>query len=353
MHGQRRHISFATLVSLLLATACDGPDATVSEAALSLALCGVEVGAEPALAVLPGGRIALTVPGERRVLVLDSLCSTVAEMGRAGAGPGEYRVAARPFVDTAGGLHVLDPVLQRVTHYDASGAHIGATAVTDGSSVESLMMATDGVVFSIAPLTDVEDSVLLVVHRALDGSEAVEIARLHRPASVLVPLGEIAINTPPEYTPFDAWGVLPGGEAWVARGADNRLELIRSGGREFGPPVPFARIATVPADRDRWRGLPAPERFRVSTRPLSPVKAPYQGVVRADDGEYWMWLNQPAGHSSELYACRTLESSELLRVIVPNAHKVLAVGPDRVYVYGEDADGTPMLSAHSRPRCTP
>jgi hypothetical protein len=351
MQSQLQQTSAATLVSLLFAIACSNPDATVSESALGPALCAVEVSSEPAVAVLPEGRLALTVPGEKRVQVLDSLCSTVAEMGRVGAGPGEYQVAARPFVDTEGGLHVLDPVLQRVTHYNAGGEYLGATAVTAGPNVESLMMAVDGAVFSIAPLTGVDDSVSLVVHRALDVSDAIEIGRLHRPVSVLVPLGEIAINTPPEYTPFDAWGTLPGGEAWVARGADNRLELIRDDSRISGPPVPFARIETVPADRDRWRGLPAPERFRVSARPLSPLKAPFQGVVRADDGEYWMWLNQPAGHSSELYACRTLESSELLRVIVPNAHKVLAVGPDRVYVYGEDADGTPMLSAHSRPRC--
>ena len=323
------------------------------EAALGPALCTVEVGSEPSVAVLPEGRLALTVPGESGVLVLDSQCSTVAEMGRFGAGPGEYRVAARAFVDIAGGLHVLDPVLQRITHYSASGEHLGATAVTDGPSVESLMMASDGAVFSIAPLTDVDDSVSLVVHRALDVSEGIELARLHRPLPVLVPLGETAINTPPEYTPFDAWGTLPGGEAWVARGADNRLERIRGGSRASGPPVPFARIETVPADRDRWRGLPAPENFRVSSRPLSPVKAPFQGVVRAEDGEYWMWLNQPAGHSSERYACRTLDSGELLRVTLPNAHKVLALGPDRVYVYGEDGDGTPMLSAHARPRCAP
>ncbi len=351
MHSQRRQLSAAPLVSLVFAIACSGPDATVSEFTLGPALCGVEVGSEPSVAVLPKGRIALTVPGEKRVLVLDSLCNTVAELGRAGAGPGEYQVAARAFVDTAGGLHVLDPVLQRVTHYNAAGEHLGATAVTAGHDVESLMMAANGSVFSIAPLTGVDDSVSLVVHRALDVSGAIEIARLHRPVPVLVPLGEIAINTPPEYAPFDAWGTLPSGDAWVARGADNRLELIRGDSGVSGPPVAFARIETVPADRDRWRGLPAPARFRVSARPLSQIKAPFQGVVRADDGEYWMWLNQPAGHSAELYACRTLESNELLRVIVPNAHKVLAVGPDRVYMYGEDAEGIPMLSAHSRPRC--
>jgi hypothetical protein len=351
MYSQLRQRSAASLVLLLMAMACNGSDAEISESALGPALCAVEVGTVPSAAVLPGGRIALTVPGERRVLVLDSLCDTVAEMGRAGAGPGEYRVASRPFVDSVGGLHVLDPVLQRVTHYNASFEHLGATAVTDGVSVESLMIASDGAVFSIEALAEIDDSVALVVRGAGDVSEGIEIARLHRAVPVFVPLGDIAINAPPEYTPFDAWGALPGGDAWVARGADNRLELIRRGGRESGPPVPFARIETVPADRDRWRGLPAPEHFRVSTRPLSSVKAPFQDVVRAADGEYWMWLNQPAGHDSERYACRTLESGELLRVIVPNAHKVLAVGPDRVYVYGEDAEGTPMLSAHARPRC--
>jgi hypothetical protein len=212
-------------------------------------------------------------------------------------------------------------------------------------------MATDGAIFSLAPVSDIADSVSLAVHRSGDTPKGIEVVRLHRPQRVFVPLGDIAINTPPEYAPFDAWGTLPGGEAWVARGADNRLELIRRGGRESGPAVPFARIATVPADRDRWRGLPAPERFRVRERPLSPMKGPFQGVVRATDGEFWMWLNQPAGHRVELYACRTLGSGELLRVTLPNAHKLLALGPDRAYVYGEDKDGTPMLSVHARPRC--
>ena len=336
----------------LFAAACRGADVTVATAELGPAICSLEVGAEPTVTMLPGERAAVVLMGETSLIVVDSLCHTVATLGREGAGPGEYRFASQAFVDSAGGLHVLDQVLHRVTHYDASLNYVGETPVVGAANIATLALSRDGNVLFTAPVEGVEDTVALTVQRSLTNTARLTWMRLHRPARVMVPIGEIALNTPPEYAAFDAWGALPGGLAWVARGADNSLSEYTGGASRSGPAVAFDRIATVAADRDRWRGLPAPERFRVETRPLAPAKAPFQGVLRADDGEYWMWLNQPAGYTSEHYACRTLESMELLRITLPNAHKVVALGPTRVLLYGEDADGTPMLSSHARVRCS-
>lgn len=336
----------------LLLAACGTPEAAVPDVALGPALCAAEVSAEPSAVLLTRGRIALTIAGEARVQVLDSLCAVTSTLGRAGAGPGEFRFVARAFVDTAGGLHVLDPELQRLTHYDSAGAHLGATPMSGPASIASLVRAPDGHLFWTEPLPAVEDSVALFMQGDQGASGGAQIARLLKPAPVLVPLGDVAINTPPEYAAFDAWGALDNGRVWIARGGDNRLEVAGGASSMTGPSVPFARIETVPSDRDRWRGLPAPERFRVPTRPLAPIKGPFQGVLRAPDGEFWLWLNQPAGHTSEWYACRTIASQVLLRITVPNAHKVLAVGTDRVYLYGENAEGLPTLSMHSRPDCS-
>lgn len=335
----------------LLALACRRADAPVATIALGPALCSVEVGAEPAVAVLSDGRAVAVVSGEESFIVIDSLCTTVATLGRAGSGPGEYRFAAQTFADSAGGFFVVDPVLHRVTHYDAALQYESETAVTGAINIATLVIARDGAAVFTNQIPDINDSISLTVQRSLTNTAPLTSMRLHRPARELVPIGDIALNTAPEYAAFDAWGALPGGLVWVASGADNSLTEFARGESRSGPNVPFDRIATIAADRDRWRGLPAPERFRVDTRPLAPVKGPFQGVVRADDGEYWLWLNQPAGYRTERYACRTYRSAELLRIEVPNAHKVMALGPTRVLVYGEDEEGTPTLSSHARVQC--
>jgi hypothetical protein len=66
--------------------------------------------------------------------------------------------------------------------------------------------------------------------------------------------------------------------------------------------LPFAPISTVDADRQLFRGLPAPAELDTVTRAIAPTKGPFQEVRAAPDGHLYFWLNQPAGYSRERVA---------------------------------------------------
>lgn len=245
----------------------------------------------------------------------------------------------------------MDPALHRITIVDSARQFIEVQAVPAPHDPFTLQLARDGVFASLIAHSSSADSAVVI--RTRPGLSGVNtVASLHRPAPVLVPLGETAINTPPEYAAHDSWGLADDGGVWIARGDDNRIDRYPNvGPYRRGNAVDFARITTKDADRRLWRGMPAPERFQVPERPLAPQKAPFQEVRRSGDGEFWLWLNQTSGYTTEVFACRTDESQESLRVRLPSAHKIVGLSTSQVFVYRETADGVVALSAHARPRC--
>jgi hypothetical protein len=291
------------------------------------------------------------MPGVRSVLFLNALGDTVGTFGRAGEGPGEFRVAARSYRIGGERLAVVDPALHRITIIDSVRRLIEVQTIPTPHDPFTLQLARGGWLASQVAHASATDSGIVL--RSRSGSSRVDtVALVHTPAPVRVPLGETAINTPPEYSASDSWGLSEDGGIWIARGGDNRVDLYPSDGTmQKGNPVAFARISTTDADRRLWRGMPAPERFQVAARPLAARKAPFQDVKRSANGEFWFWLNQPAGHATEVYACRTATSQELLRVRLPAAHKIVGLSATQVLVYRETADGAVALSGHRRPGC--
>ncbi len=143
------------------------------------------------------------------------------------------------------------------------------------------------------------------------------------------------------------WGVFDDGRVWIARGGDNRVDLIEATGRTVaGSSVPHAVIRTTDDDLRLWRGMPAPATFDGVKRAIAPVKAPFQEVTGSAAGDLWFWLNQTAGYRQELYACRVGTDGETRRVWLPAAHKIVAIGRRHLYVYGESR---PMASPRSAP----
>jgi hypothetical protein len=329
------------------AVSCAEPTPVTPEVPLGPAIWTIEVNGEPHVAEAEDGTIAIAAVGERSLLLVDAQGTPVDSLGRAGEGPGEFRQLGNVFVLADGRFAVVDQALRRVTFVRRGSREMEAVPIPAGHDAATLRITTGGEWTSQRAIGERQDSLAIIGSRSPHESLAT-IARIHAPATQFIPLGDMAINAAPEYAARDVWGISDAG-TWIARGADNSTELVGPDGQltRFQA-EPFARISTVAADRDRWRGLPAPERFKAVARPLAPVKGPFQEVVGSRDGVLWFWLNQPAGHARELYAARRIGSEEWLRLSLPDAHKIVAVGPHHLFVYGMVGDGV-FLSAHARP----
>lgn len=335
------------LAPSLAIAACTEAAPTVQEIPLEPAAWSMEVAGEPRVAESIDGTIALALKSERALLVVDRQGVAIDSIGREGEGPGEFRLLGDVFALADGRFAVVDPIVRRVTLLSRDGAEMELVALPPAHDASTLRITPSGTWASQRTAEGAEDSVTLVVSRPPHAA-VTPVARIHVPVARFVPLGDIVLNTAPEYAARDAWG-FSGDGLWIVRGADNRVEVMGEDGQvTSSPAVPFARIETVGADRDRWRGFPAPEAFRVEARPLAPLKGPFQEAVAAADGTLWLWLNQPAGHARELYAMRRFDSAELLRISLPNAHKIVGVGARYLFVYGETEDAV-TLSAHPRP----
>ncbi len=214
-----------------------------------------------------------------------------------------------------------------------------------------VLPSTDGAVLSLGA-TPMHDS-LPLIRSQLANAHVDTLAWIAFPKRHFIPLGASAMNLPLEYAAADAYGRLSDGRVWIARGADNRVDWIAPNGAiQRGAPRAFARIATVPADRHKHNGMPAPPILDTVEREMAPVKAPFQEVRAGPDGDLWFWLNQPADYTTERYTVLSRDGKTEVQVRLPGGHKVLSVSKHYVYVLSRDADDEPVITRHSKPRET-
>lgn len=73
------------------------------------------------------GSFALSDPRERTIQQRSTTGALIRQVGRAGAGPGEYQMVRNILLDRDGRIHVLDGSLGRRTVYSTNGAYISSS----------------------------------------------------------------------------------------------------------------------------------------------------------------------------------------------------------------------------------
>jgi len=341
----------SAVVALMVAsTACveQRTSPPVPVVALGPALGAIPVGNEPHVLELNDGRVAITMMGLGALVVHDFASGRSDTIGRRGAGPGEFGRAGRVVPWGRDRFAVLDPVLRRVTVFHNAGGVDTMIRFPVATTTEAAIPHVSGV--WLTPGGDlVRDSVpLLRVAAAAGGPDT--LALIGEPPRHFLRLGSVGLNLAAEYAPRDRFGLLPDGRVWIARGHDNRIDWVApNGDLTRGRPRAFPVIGTVSGDRHRLEGLPAPPILDTVDRELAPTKAPFQDVLAGPAGELWFWLNQPHGYSAELYEVRAPNGLERVRVSLPGAHKLVAIGNVHVYMLGEDATGDWVLTRRMKP----
>ena len=299
----------------------------------------------PGVMLLPDPRL----PG---LIRLDFATGRRDTVGRAGDGPGEYRAPHFLFALPAGRIGVVDGVARRITVLAPALTFEEHRAIPAGLSPFFLRADTLGNQFGLgpgAPQSAPGDSAAVVRLRA--GATTVDtVGFVERLQTTPIQIGQMGMMVPAEYAPRDLWGVDHDGTVWIARGSRRALEFISREGTRTIFPLSFAPIPTVDADRALFRGLPAPEGLDRAARELAPIKGPFQ-EVRADlSGRYFLWLNQPAGYTTELYAEFDRSGVHLRTLVLPQSWKIIAVSATAIYAAREAESGEWVVRRYERPR---
>ena len=287
------------------------------------------------------GLLRLDFPSGRR----DSI-------GRAGDGPGEYRTPSYLYAMAGGRIGVMDGLARRITVLSPTLEYREQYASPPGLFPFLLRLDTLGNHFSVGMTTQPfapGDSVPILRRRA--GVMQIDtVAFVERLRTAPIQVGQSRMMVPAEYAPRDLWGVQLDGTVWIARGQQRELEFISTSGRTRRAKLPYAPITTTDADRGLFRGLPAPSGLDRGTSELAPIKGPFQEVRTDAAGHFFLWLNQPAGYKTELYAEHDQNGALVRTIALPGASKIIAVSTAFIYTTSETADGDWVVRRYGRPR---
>lgn len=306
---------------------------------------------EFAFEVAPGV-LLLPEPQLPGLIRLDFATGRRDTVGRAGDGPGEYRAPNFLFALPAGRLGVVDGVARRVTVLSPALTFEEHRGIPAGLSPFLLRADTVGNQFGIgfvASQAAPGDSAPIVRLRAA-ATTVDTVGFVERLQTAPIQIGQMGMMVPAEYASRDLWGVDMDGTVWIARGSRRALEFVSREGTRTTFPLPFAPIPTVDADRALFRGLPAPEGLDRAARALAPIKGPFQEVRTDLSGDYVLWLNQPAGYTSEQYAEFDRTGTHLRTIALPQSWKIIAVSATAIYAARESESGEWVVRRYERPR---
>ncbi len=339
------------VASCVLSGACNqSVSQDLAHADIARPLWTVDAVQDPSVLELPEGAVVVVAQSRAQLLVLGANGADSTTIGRAGGAPGEFRMPSALLPINNEQFGVVDLGLRNLTVFDHRFAVNDVHPVPLDHDPATVVMLPDKRWLSEDRTARAGDGVPLV-ESSTDSAPPRVLTMLYRPATVFIERGATGFNLDVEYQGRDVWGVLPDGTVWIARVLDNRVTWITHHGVTESAPLEFAHIPTVEGDRRRWRGLPAPS-FADFDRPIAKVKGAFQNVVATDAGELWYWLNQPDGHTSELYRCRTRDNTWGNTVRLPYGSKLLRIGARAAYVYQVTSDGDERLGAYTVPACS-
>lgn len=356
-----RIVAGASVLALVALVACGRSHRSTqfSEVRLDSAEASIGgLGYVGTLAELPDGQLVVPQPGGPAVLVVNLDDQSIDTLGRAGDGPGEYRVptVALVYHSRPG---IVDPQQQRITWWNRDGTADSTTTIPVLPSW-TIRADTLGYLYAEQPstagfivqgqeidTTGVKDSTRLYrIHPPDAGQDTV--GRLYEVGWAVVKFRDGVTRMRRLYESGDQWGVLPDGSLWILRGQQNRVDRRTPDGKwTIGVPRPWTPIKTTKADRQYLAGRFIPASDSVE-HPMVDVKGPFQDAVAADDGEVWARLNAPAGDSVTRYELFPVTGPSSETVILPAGRQVVLVSARSVYAVHEDADGFQVVERYGR-----
>lgn len=342
---------------------------------------------------LSGGRVLVADPLGELLATLDVGEGTMQQIGREGAGPGEWRQPDAVYPLPDGATLLVDLGNARLTVLDEAGEaeETHPMALSSGAGPVGLEIITPGgtdargrVYFEARPRPGARgpDADSSRVKRWVLGAESTEtVVGLRPPAVRTTTTGgandqQVSVRPVP-LAPADDWAVAPDGRVAVVRADPYRVEWIGTGGQTTrGPVQEYDPVSVGMAEKERWlddlagTGLSVGVTVENGVRSLQfrrgggrgdraaqlreyewpetlPSVRPGGAVV---DGRGRLWVERyAAAGAPAVYDIFDRRGSRAGRVRLPAEHRVIGFGDGVVYAVRVDDLGLNWLELYRAP----
>ncbi len=340
------------------------------------------------------GQLIVSDGVESQVSLVDFASGTRTDIGRQGAGPGEYRVAAALFRLAGDTLWILDGAGAAARIVSFGPDFKPGTTFTvqlfdqqDTTIVQGAMFSdTRGRIYSTAMKfrlgaggAIIPDSMDLVRFDPRGAARATRtlIARVRTPSTGKQDIqnqgGNIKVSTPfPGLVPADAWAAFPDGRIAIVRGATYRVEFILPNGTRPAPTtIAYERYKVTEEDQqaelDAIRKQTAQQmammrkvmppnvnlEVTVTAPPAWPAEYPplaLLGARPAPNGDLWVQRSVPARLERERWDVIDRSGRLVARWQLPPKITLLAIGTGAVYTARIDEDDLRYVQRVELPR---
>ena len=345
-------------------------------------ILGVDFSHVAGVSELPDGRVLVSDRVEERVVAADLATGRTVQVGRAGSGPGEYRMPSR-LVRWRGDSTLL---------VDEGNGRLAVIA-PDLRITRSFTLQLPGLPTTSAPRAlDRQGRLYFQVPRWAAASfgrhgDSVPVLRLTEPENKVEVITWVLVAADPPgqrqyglpfvpYSPQDVWGVTPTGQLAVARSGDYHVEWLVDGRLTRGPHVAYRSTPVTHDDKIRYvrhflensgiggRGgqggsptgmTPVPSEMtsqssleRLATRnTFARTKPPFtdDAPFLSPDGQFWVHRSGPNGADFD-WDVFDGQGRLVSRVSLPAGRALVAVGGGGVYAVVSDENGVERLERY-------
>jgi len=341
------------------------------------------------------GQLLVSDGVEGQVSLVDFAKGAKTQVGRKGAGPGEYTIAAGFFRVAGDTIWILDgagaaarivafqPDLKPATTFALQLFDAQDTTIMQGSmfgDTRGRLYSTAMKFKASASGISVPDSMDLVWFDPRAGSRGgtrTVIGRVRTPSTGKQDIqnqgGHIKVSTPfPGMVPADAWAVFPDGRVAIVRGANYRVEFILPNGAKPAPTsIEYERYKLSEADKqaemDEVRKrivqqmgmmkkmMPANVTLDISVTPPPSWPAEYPplallSVLPAPNGDLWVRRATPIKLDHERWDVIDRAGKLVARWRLPGKTTIVAIGTGSVYTARTDEDDLRYVQRVDLPR---
>ncbi len=192
------------------------------------------------------------------------------------------------------------------------------------------------------------DSIPVLRIRLRDGAVDT-VASLVSPEFGDAKFGEQVQQAAKVFAPNDFFGVLPSGEAWIARGRENRVDWRNPQGRwSQGPGRDYTKQPVTQADRDRvlaqvreqGKQYGMPQDLAIEY-PFADTKAPFDFALSRPNGEIWLQRPRSREDAPLTYDVVDRKAGWRREVVFPAGAILAGFGPSgAIYATIKNDDGS-------------